>query len=316
VATAAVIAGFGAAVLVYGPIGQPYRQLSGSTLGSPPVGVSFGTGGELMATGIPLVNASGFTNWTWNMGINNTGPCNTSGVLTAGVYNATYGNVTVGNDTLVCLNAVMPGGSLNSTWYAGLSTPSYLTDLQGATGIPSGQNFSANGQTVSSCNSFTDGSWNATHIDNASFTPCNTFYQMNNNTAIEPSFDGMANSTAWVLNTTANGFESTDVVYMIPVVFSNLSTNGLYEISVAIAGVTPVPQTFLFNNMVQGGASSGTVVIVFDMTAAWLFDATYGFNGTGAAPANSTMPEIYGAIGLASVVITQCTIDGVCPVQT
>jgi len=136
---------------------------------------------------------------------------------------------------------------------------------------------------------------------------------MNNNTAMLPSFDGVANSTAWVNNET--GYMASDVVYEIPVNFNINSTNGLYEISVAIAGVTPVTQTFEFENAVHG-VGNGTVVFVFDMTAAWLYDASYGYNGTGAQPANSTLPEIYGAIGLSSVVITECTSDNVCPVQS
>ena len=321
VATAAVIAGFGAAVLIYGPIGSPYRQLSGSTLGSPPVGVTFGAGQELLASGLALTNTSATAAWNWTAG----GPCNASAAWAGGVnYNATNDStaapITAGNDTLVCLNSVTLGGVLNSTWWAGLGAASYLTNSAGATGIPAGQSYSANGQNVTSCNSFTGGwqsPWNLTHINNASFTPCQTFYQQNNNTGILPSFDGLANSTEWVTNNTGGadqyGYLTSDVVYEITVDFANTSTNGFYEISIAIAGVTPVAQTFVFNDTAHGGASSGQVTFVFDMTAAWLFDASYNYS---AMPTPSTTPEIYGAIGLSSVVISECSGDGVCPVQS
>jgi hypothetical protein len=343
VATAAVIAGFGAAVLIYGPIGSPYRQLSGSTLGSPPVGVSFGTGEEVLATGLPAYNHT--TPNAFDVGgySNASSVCTAAGVFSPGLatglgFNLTSGNVTAGNTTYVCLNSVGnltaggPVGFVNSTWSAGLVGTGYLSDLQGFTAIPDNQSYvnATYGQNITSCNNFTapatsapwQSPWNLTHIDNASFVPCNTFYQMNGNTSVLPSFDGVrnatgaapGNSTIWVVNQT--GYLSADVVYEIPVTFANTSTNGTYEISVDIAGVTPVTQTFLFNDTVHGAASGGTVVFVFDMTAAWLFDASYSYNGTGATPSNSTMPEIYGAIGLSSVIITECSSDNVCPVQT
>jgi hypothetical protein len=332
VATAAVIAGFGAAVLIYGPIGAPYRQLSGSTLGAPPTGVSFGNGQELLASGLPLTGTGGATNWSWSNTTtgNFSGPCQASGAEAGGVhYNATNAStaapITPGNDTLVCLNSVL-NGTLNSTWWAGLGPACYLTSATyGKTGIPCGQNYSANGQNVSSCNNFTapaggqpwQSPWNLTHIDNASFTPCQTFYQQNNNTGILPSFVGLNNSTAWVTNSTGNatqmGYLGADVVYEITANFTNKSTNGTFEVSVAITGVTPVAQEFFFNNTVHGGASNGTVVFVFDMTAAWLYDASYNYSGN---VTNSSLPEIYGAVGLTSVVITECSGNGVCPRQS
>jgi len=44
-----------------------------------------------------------------------------------------------------------------------------------------------------------------------------------------------------------------------------------------------------------------------------LFDASYGYNGTGAFSASSMLPQIYGAVGLVSVVVSECTSDSVCP---
>ena len=153
VATAAVIAGFGAAVLVYGPIGTPYRQLSGSSLGAPPVGVSFGTGEELMASGLPAYNSTAPNVFDLGGYSNASSVCNASGVWSPGLaaglgFSLTSGNVTAGNTTVVCLNSVglfegLAGtfGAVNSTWSAGLVGTTYLTDLQGATLIPNNQSY-------------------------------------------------------------------------------------------------------------------------------------------------------------------------------
>jgi hypothetical protein len=341
VATAAVIAGFGAAVLIYGPIGTPYRQLSGSTLGAPPTGVSFGNGEEVLASGLPAYNITAPNIFDLNGYSNASSVCNASGVWSPGVptvvspttlrFNSTYGNVTAGNTTYVCLNSVGaipygPFGFVNSTWSKFLVGTTYLTDLQGYTAIPNNQSYVNGAQTVASCNNFTapasalpwQSPWNQTHINNGSFVPCNTYYQMNNNTSALPSFDGVLNSTGaipgnstlWVHNET--GYMASDVVYEVPVNFNINATNGLYEISIAEGGVTPVAQTFYFNDTAYG-VGNGTVVFVFDMTAAWLFDASYGYNGTGAFSASSMLPQIYGAVGLVSVVVSECTSDSVCP---
>jgi len=335
VATAAIIAGFGAAVLVYGPIGTPFRQLSGSTLGSPPVGVSFGNAVEVLASGLPAYNATpaGENHFDVNGYSNASSVCTASGVWTPSAgstyFNATSGNVTSGNVTYVCLNSVGsvfglgPFGFLNSTWNANL-TNYWLTDMQGYTAIPNGSAYvnPALGQNVTSCNSFTApvgagpyfSPWNVTHIYNSTFAPCNTYYEMNNNTSVVLSFDGVpGNSTLWVTNQT--GYQADDVVYEVPVVFNNTTvTNGNYSISIAIAGVTPVAQTFILNVTAGGGTNgAGTVVFVFDMTAAWLFDASYSYNGTGAVPSSSIAPEIYGAIGLVSTIVSECTSNNVCP---
>lgn len=338
-ATAAVIAGFGAAVLIYGPIGSPYRQLTGTSSYTPPVGVTFGTGQAVLGSQLPAPSASQPN--VFNLGgySNASSVCNASGVFSYGavgipLFSLGTGNITSGNTTYVCLNSVganatAPFGIVNSTWNAGLVGGKTLTDLQGQTYIPEDQNYSANGQNVASCNNFTapagsaiwQSSWNLTHINNGSFTPCNTFYQMNSNTTVIPSFDGVLNSTGkapgnsstWVINET--GYLASDVVYEVPVNFNGSATDGLYQFSVDIGGVTPVAQVFNLN-YTGHGLSNATVVFVFDMTAAWLFDASYSYNGTGGVPSNSTLPEIYGAIGLVSMIVTECASNGVCPVQT
>jgi len=341
IATASIIAGFGAAVLIYGPIGTPYRQLSGSGLGAPPVGVSLGSSEQVMASGLPAYNST--TPNVFDLGgySNASSVCNASGVwspgtatglaFTSGNNTTNAGTITAGNITYVCLNSVganttAPFGIVNSTWNAGLVGASYLMDAQGATFIPIDENYSANGQTVASCNNFTapasalpwQSPWNVTHVYNSSFLPCDTFYQMNANTTVVPSFDGVlnatgaipGNSTIWVHNQT--GYQSADLVYEVTVNFATTSTNGYYEISIAIGGVTPVTQVFYFNNTV-GGVGNASVIFVFDMTAAWLFDGSYSYNGTGAVTSSFANPEIYGAIGLTSTLVSQCTSDGICP---
>ncbi len=117
IAAAALVAGFGVAVLVYGPIGTPFHQLSGSTLGSPPRGVEFGSASEVLATDLNLSNLTGFPTWNWTNATGNfTGPCNESGIFNGTTFvgasnNSTPVNISVGGNTttLVCLNSVNNG---------------------------------------------------------------------------------------------------------------------------------------------------------------------------------------------------------------
>ncbi len=172
---------------------------------------------------------------------------------------------------------------------------------------------------VSSCNSFgnatSDATWNMTHVLNSTFRPCATYYEMNNNTTWLDSFAGTYNSTGSYNNSTLwsenqSGYGPDDVIYQVPVVFTNASVNGTYEIDIGIVGVTPVAQTFYFNDTIGNTTfANDTVLFVFDMTAAWLYDAA--INMTGNVTNASTM-QIYGAIGLASVVVTECQ-AGFCP---
>jgi hypothetical protein len=321
VATAAVIAGFGAALVVYGPIGTPTRQLSGTTIGIPPKGVEFGNAQQALASGLTLTGANGFPQWNWTNATtgNFTGPCQGSGVLAdngSGFYlgaNNTTAAVNIsaggGNVTLVCLNSVN-NGTLGATWNA---TNSYNV----TNGLPDGSYTNTSLGNISSCNQWVGGLpspvWNSTHlINNASFAPCATYYQMNNNTSYVTSFGGSyhggnyTNSTVWAPG--EMGYGPNDVVYELPVVFTNASINGTYEISVAIQGVTPVAQTFYFVDTIGGtSAAPDTVLFTFDMTAAWLFDTSVVLNQTGGlVPANFTTALIYGAIGLTSAIITEC----------
>jgi len=358
VATVAIVTGFGSAVLIYGPIGTGYRQLSGSTIPIPPVGVQFGNAQEIIASSLPAYNTT--TPNVFGIGgySNASSLCNASGVFSPDLasvfpsetypglnlnFNLTWGNVTSGNETFVCLNSVGANyyanptapewaGLVNSTWYAGLFGTTYLTDLQGQTYVPNNQSWTNGAQTIQSCNNFTAPAsapvwaspWNMTHINNMSFTPCNTFYQMNNNTTVLPSFDGVNyfngvgwsgtpdNSTNWVLN--ESGYMGADDVYEIPVIFENTSTNGIYEICLSITGITPLEQCFNFNVTVTATGANASVVFLFDMTAAWLYDTSYSYNGVGAVTSTTTHPEIYGAVGLSTLTVTQCSSDGVCPV--
>jgi hypothetical protein len=353
VVAAAVVSGFGSALLIYAPIGVAHRQLSAGQVGAAPVGVGFGKDAEVIATSLHLTNAT-FNNRSWNWTDASgaySGPCNASGILVPsnGSYlpfntNATPVNVTSGNTTLVCLDSVGPtlvwpyGGVVQATWYynqtgAPLTTNSY----DPVNFMANGSNYTDGSSNITSCNSWEappgaapwQSPWNLTHIDNASFTPCPTYYEMNNNTTWVSSFNGQslgqfasglyvglpdyANSTLWAPD--EMGYGPSDVVYAVPVSFNNTtSTDGLYEISIAIGGVTPVAQTFFFNNLVHGGTGGpGTVLIVFDLTAAWLYDASYNMSGD---PTPSTTPEIYGAVGLVTTVVTECSLDGICPVQS
>ncbi len=329
VATAAVIAGFGAALVVYGPLGTSYRQTSGTTSPAPPTDVVFGEAQQVFASNLVLTNASyGNQSWNWTSG----GPCNASGLLDPSngtyIYYDTNGtgtdfNVTAGNTTLICLNSVGAtptsdgyGGVLNATWYYNASgTPLIANDWDTSGGMSEGAYYSSATQNVTACNNFTTTDtglqWNSTHILNIStsepFTPCASFYQMNNNTNVTPSFAGFANSTEWAPN--QSGYAASDVVYEVPVDFGINSTDGLYQISVSLGGITPVAQTFFVNNTVYG-VGNGTVLFVFDMTAAWLYDTSVNYTG---APANASLPEIYGAVGVVSAIVTECSGNNVCP---
>ncbi len=330
VATAAVIAGFGAALVVYGPLGASYRQSSATTSPAAPTGVVYGDAEQALATSLVLTNATaGNASWNWTNG----GPCNASGLLaqngTYGYYdtNGTAGgyDVTPGNVTLICLNSVGAtpssdgfGGVLNATWYYNASgAPLIANDWNATGGIASGADYDSATQNITACNDFDTSAiaglqWNQTHITNVTtgnpLTECATFYQMDNNTNITPSFGGFGASSEWDPN--QSGYAPADVIYEIPVIFENSSLNGTYEIDVSIGGVTPVAQTFFVNNTVHGSGLSGTVLFTFDMTAAWLYDTSLNYSG---APANSSLPEIYGAVGLVSAIVTECSGTNVCP---
>jgi len=336
VATAAVIAGFGAALVVYGPIGTPARQLSGTTIGIPPKGVLFGNAEQVLATGLNLTGTLGNPAWNWTNSTGAfTGPCNASGVLTnasslsSGAWgyqpgfmnnqtNASNLSSVGGGVTLVCLNSVNTG-VLNATWYYNGLTNTTVNSYNATNWIPDGSYDNTTLGNISSCNQWntTVGTgmqaWNNTHqINNASFMPCATYYEMNANTTFLPSFGATAaganltNTTVWAPG--QMGYGPDDVVYELPVVFTNASINGTYEIALAIQGVTPVAQTFYFNDVIGGTtAAPDTVLFTFDMTAAWLFDASIVLNSTfQPAPANFSTAVIYGAIGIVSSVITEC----------
>jgi hypothetical protein len=314
-----MISGFGAALLPYGPIGVgvPSRQISGSGNGIPPTGVSFGNATQLFASGLNL-NVSGTGAWNWTTNGNFTGPCNGSGVLQNGAYSLTaYNGSAQLNSTapvdLVCLNSVS-GGMLGATWY----NSTYMVNNYNSTNwVPNGGYYNNGNVNVSSCNAWGpetgwSPAWNTTHVLNQSaFAPCNTYYEMNNNTTFITSFAGsygLYNSTEWyqwAFN--ESGYLPSDVLYEVPVTFTNASVNGTYEIQIAIAGVTPVVQTFYFNDSLYGGTTNVTVEFVFDMTAAWLMDLSFNMLG---APA--TIPMIYGAIGTVSTIVTECAAAG-CP---
>ncbi|HTT16294.1 MAG TPA: hypothetical protein VMH49_02890 [Thermoplasmata archaeon] len=346
VATAALLAGFGAAILVYGPLGIPARQLAGSTLNVPPKGVVFGDAQVTFASQLDLINATaGNPTWNWtNASGGENGPCNASGILnqtggfggapnasTGTAYTGTPNNATtsenlssLGNSTmLVCLNSVN-NGTVNATWYYNASGGKLTNNTYNSTNwIPNGSYYNASGQNVTSCNNAS--AWNVTHIENATFRPCTTYYEMNNNTTYLVSSGGMGNATGGYNNSTLwspnqTGYAPSDLVYQIPVIFTNGSINGTYAISIAVGGVTPVAQTFFFNDTIGGtGVGNDTVLFTFDMTIAWLMDVTLNVTGGINGTANVTAPVIYGAIGVASAIVTECgaTAAGVavCPIS-
>jgi hypothetical protein len=347
-----MITGFGVAVLVYGPIGTPTHQLSGSTLGAPPKGVFFGNAQEALASGLNLFNATGLGfNWNWTNGTGQfAGPCNASGTLntTTGLYiyqtNATQAdNISGGggSTTLVCLNSVGVvtnatgtfNDTLNATWYYNNNSTTQFTfnSYNSTNWYANGSFYNSTFGNISSCsqwdnpanpaNAFNDSVWNATHINNGNFTPCQTYYEMNNNVTYLPSFGATLNATGTGLNNTTLwspgqfGYAPSDVVYEVPVIFTNASINGTYEISIAIGGVTPVAQTFYFNDSIGGTTvANDTVLFTFDMTAAWMYDAALNMTGN---VTNASSPEIYGAIGVVSIVVTECALNNgmpYCPV--
>jgi hypothetical protein len=359
VAAAAMIAGFGVALVVYGPLGLTAHQISGTTNPIAPPGVYFGNAQQVLASQLDLNNATGLApygvpgwNWTSNVTGNFTGPCNATGVLNGtlnaslapeyGTWgdNATYAaNISAGGNstTLVCLNAVVPQpnatgvwqGVLNATWYYGNGTTLLENNTYNSTNfMPNGSyyNSSASGN-LTSCSNWntTDPTglglqaWNNSHVYNyttgSTLVPCQTYYEMNNNTSWVPSFAGHWNSTTAVLENSSiwsvnqSGYAPDDVVYELPVVFTNTSINGTYAITVAIQGVTPVAQTFYFNDTIGNvtTASNDTVLFTFDMTAAWAFDTSVELNSSFMpAPANASAPLIYGIIGVTSAIVTEC----------
>lgn len=333
VASAAMVAGFGAALLVYGPLGSPSHQLIGSNLNTPPKGVTFGNASVVFASNLKLTNATG-GNWTWNF-TNATGsfngPCNQSGIYGlngTGIYlygdnNSSIYNLT-GNTTLVCLNSIN-NGQLNATWYWSQNgTTRYVFNNYTAEGVPNGSYFNNTVVNVSSCSNFTlfHGLNNTTF--NGSYIPCQTYFEMNNDTVWLPTYSNAtyANGTAppygnstilWSPNQT--GYDPSDLIYQLPVYFSN-ATTGAYEISVALEGVTPVAQTFLFNYS-AAAANNSTVLFTFDLTSAWLMDLASTYHN---ATYNITEMAIYGSINVVSAIVTECaqTAAGepVCPIAT
>ena len=344
VATAALIAGFGAALLAYGPLGTPIHTLAGSSANTPPQGVVFGTAILTTAADLVLTNATGPGNVTWNWtnatgGFN--GPCNTSGILNStndsyipyDTNNSTNASAPLQNlsalgnsTTLVCLNSVN-NGMLNATWYyAQNGTPQTYNSYNATNWVANGSSFNSSSVNIPSCSNWTStnySNWTTYHDFNStynSFIPCPTYFEMNNNTTYLTSFAGSGNATGGYNNSTLwspnqTGYLPNDVVFAVPVIFTNDSINGTYEISVSIQGVTPVAQTFYFNDTIGNTSGAGniyndTVLFVFDVTAAWLMDLAT--NITGNVSINGSIPVIYGSIGTVSVVVTECA-QLVCP---
>jgi len=320
VATAALLAGFGAAILVYGPLGTPTHQIGGTTLNVPPAGVTFGNASLAFAAGLNLLNATG---GGWNWSENSTGfygPCSHSGIyLPNGSYaasnNASSAVNLTGNTTLVCLNSVT-NGTLNATWYYAANGSQQVFNTYNATGyVPNGSYFTdSQGNNITACDN-----WTLFHTIiqggayNQSYLPCDTYFEMNNNTNWLPAFNATGNSSLTLWSPMQNGYLPNDLVYAIPVYFSNLTKGGVYEVSVAIEGVTPVAQTFFFN--FTGKGTNNTVLFTFDMTAAWLMD----LGVTNQTPFNSTSMAIYGSIGTVSGIVSECgAANGVavCPIVT
>jgi hypothetical protein len=316
VATAALLAGFGAAILVYGPLGQPYRQIAGSTLPVAPNGVHFGTAGVIMANAL-AGNGTGYgLNLTWNYsaagGIQ--GPCNVSGVWDNGTqFNATNAsqpwNMTLDNTTLVCLNSIQ-NSILNATWYYQNGVQSTFNTYSSG-GVVNGSYYAAGGVNISSCSNWTLFHNINTGAFNGSYIPCQTYFEMNNNTTTLPAFNATNASAESLWSPNQSGYAPNDILYVVPVFFQNAS-NATYEITIAIAGITPVAQTFYFNDTAGVGGNT-TVVFAFDMTAAWLMDLTV----TNETPFNSTSLAIYASVGVSSAIVTECGLANgmaVCPV--
>jgi len=346
VAAAAVIAGFGGAVIVYGSLGLSPHQIGHSTTPVPPSGVFFGNAGIVQADQMDLNNTSGFPGmtWSWWNGTNFNGPCNGNTTNSSGYFqsdnNATpiqiNGSAAI---TLVCLNSVEPTVSADGQWVGNLTATWYNSTIMSnsynqTNFMPNGSYYNGTNGNITSCNlwntTYPSETWNLTHTENLTTQApeeiCPTYYEMNANTSWLPSFAGnwsavdhtLNQSTPWETN--ESGYAPNDLIYEIPVVFTNASVSGTYEISIGIEGITPVAQTFYFNDTIGGNltASNDTVVFTFDMTAAWEYDSAVMINATGMpAPENVSAPLIYGAIGTESAVVTQCLeLAGVasCPV--
>ncbi len=330
VATAALLAGFGAAVLIYGPLGSPSRTLAGSTLNVAPTGVTFGNASITYASGLNLINATG-SEFSWNgSGGAPVGPCNQSGidVNLSGSYvysnNASGAVGLYGNTTLVCLNSV-DEGALNATWYWGTANNTnasnegkfLINNTYTAGGIPNGSFFNNGFVNISSCSNWSMYHNINTTTYNGSYIPCETYFQMDNGTTWLPSFSGN-NSTLWAPN--QSGYAPYDLVYAIPIVFGPTARVGTYSLSVAIGGVTPVAQTFYFNETANPAApglgENNTVLFTFDMTAAYLLDLSV----TNITPFNASSFPIYASVGVVSSIVSECgtnaTGQAVCPVVT
>jgi hypothetical protein len=330
VASAALIAGFGAALLVYGPLGSPLRQLGGSTLNVPPTGIVFGNESIALASQL-----AGNVSWNWTQ--NNTtgsfnGPCNTSGIfnVTNGTYlpgennNSSAVNLSAGgnNTTVVCLNSVN-NGMLNATWYnSTVNGSAFIFNSYNATNwLPNGSYYNNTLTNVSACDYNNSSLWHDFNYTFDSYIPCDTYFEMNNNTTYLTSPSGSGNDTGGYNNSTLwspnqTGYAPGDVIFTVPVIFENSSRNGTYAIAIDIEGVTPVAQVFYFNDSIGNTTvQNDTVLFTFDMTAAWLVDLSVSNNTT---TYNSTEMAIYGSIGLVSSIITECDIgalgQAVCPI--
>ncbi|HYA10055.1 MAG TPA: hypothetical protein VEH10_00030 [Thermoplasmata archaeon] len=326
VASAALIAGFGAALLVYGPLGTPLRQIGGSTLTVPPAGVVFGNSSIEFASQLA-------GNATWNWTVNNTtggfnGPCNVSGILN---YNGTIlpgvnNNTSIANlsangngTTTVCLNAVN-NGMLNATWYNDSNGTQATFNIYNTTNwLPNGSYYNNTLANISACNNWT--MYHLLNLTYGSYIPCQTYFEMNNNTTYLTSYTGTGNATGGYNNSTLwspnqTGYAPGDVIYSVPVIFENSSHNGTYAISIDIEGAMPIAQTFLFNDSIGNTTlPNDTVLFTFDMTAAWLVDLSFGNSTT---TYNTSSMAIYGSIGVVSSIVTECATgalgQAVCPI--
>lgn len=280
----------------------------------PPAGVSFGNASVVFASSLNLTNGTGQGwNWSYNStGVFN-GPCNGSGIhLGNGTYaahdNASSAVNLTGNVTLICLNSVN-NGVTNATWYFNSTGAPTTFNTYTSTGVVNGSYYNASGVNVSSCSNWSMFHNINTTTFNGSYLPCNTYFEQNNNTAWLPSFSGN-NSTLWSPNQT--GYAPNDLLYVVPIDFSNTAASGTYELSVAIAGVTPVAQSFFVNDTT---GVNNTVLFTFDMTTAWLMDLSV----TNLTPFNQSSMAIYASIGVASSIVTLCGFGAsgaVCPVVT